>query len=62
MQLQEALRRVVEFLDDAAGSEDMASVQINNEGRCYYSIGMHWNRSPITIEEFAQIVKEGEKD
>ena len=61
MQLQEALRRVAAFLNEVSSSEAMASVKINDEGRCYFSVGF-LDRPPMSIEEFAQIVKEGEKD
>jgi hypothetical protein len=60
MQLQEALQRVVEFLDDAADEYSMASIRINNEGQCYFGVGVH-DHQLMTIEELAQIAERGEK-
>ena len=54
--LRAALREVVKFLDRRAGDDDMASVKINNEGRCFVGVGMNdW--APLTTDELVEEIR-----
>jgi len=55
--MKQSLESIVRVLQELAGSEDMASVKINNEGKVYVSFGMH-DMYPMNLDEFATLVEE----
>lgn len=36
--------------------DDMASVKINSEGRCYLSVGITCDYEPMTVEELVRLL------
>jgi hypothetical protein len=56
--VNETLKKVVEYLKSLASDGDMASVQINTNGKVILRVGIQKGNS-MSLEEFATRIKEG---
>jgi len=55
--MEDHLNKIVEFLKNEAGKDDMASVQINSEGICIFRVGITYSEH-LTINEFVSLMEQ----